>query len=224
MAITSVRTVRSVLTRPWVGPLAVMTVGFIAFSVPPYLGLDPAQARVVLPEDVPFYYPLLVTHIVFGSVALLAACVQVWPWLRQHHPGVHRLGGRVYVAAGALPAGVAVLVISPLGHWGANQQVANTLLALLWLATTVAGYRAARRRCFDAHRRWMIRSVALAFSIVANRLWLIACVLVFAPEGFTAGGVMDPAATGLAEAIGVSSWLSWVVNLLAAEWWLNRRR
>lgn len=223
MTLTSNRVIGSGLRRPWVGPLAVVTVGFIAFSVPPYFGLDPAQARVVLPEDVPFYYPLLVTHIVFGSVALLAACVQVWPWLRQHHPAVHRRSGRVYVLAGALPAGVAVLVISPLGHWGANQQVANTLLAVLWLATTVAGYRAARHRRIDAHRRWMVRSVALAFSIVANRLWLVACVLVFAPEGFTAGGVMDPTAPGLAEAVGVSSWLSWVVNLLVAEWWLDRR-
>ena len=55
-------------------------------------------------------------------------------------------------------------------------------IRLLWVATTLAGYRAARQRRFADHREWMIRSFALAFSIVANRPWSIVCILVFAPE------------------------------------------
>ena len=118
------------------------------------------------------YYPLLVTLIFLGSVALLAACLQVWPWLRRSHPKGHRTSGRVYVAA-ALPASVCVLIIAPMTLHGANAQVANTMLAVLWFGTTLAGFRAIRKRRYADHRRWMLRSVALSFSIVANRVWLM---------------------------------------------------
>lgn len=207
---------------PWAG-LALLTVAFLAFSVPPYVTLDPMQARLPIPDGYPWYYTALVGHILFGTIALLTACVQLWPWLRTAHPRIHRLSGRIYVLGGALPASVVVLTITPFGMWGANQQVANTMLALLWFATTVAGYRAARARRYAAHREWMVRSTALAFSIVANRFWSITCVLVFAPDAIGVDGTLVPTAE-LAQAIGVSTWLSWVVNLIAAEWWLHRTR
>ena len=67
-------------------PLALLTVIFIAYAVPPYLTLDPARARIQPMPPHASYYPLLVTHIFLGSVALLAACLQVWPWLRGPSP------------------------------------------------------------------------------------------------------------------------------------------
>jgi uncharacterized membrane protein len=206
--------------RPWVLPLAVVTVGFLVYSLPPYLSLDPSQARLQPVPSQPWFYPLLVTHIFLGSVVLLAGCLQIWPWLRQHHPVVHRWSGRTYVAA-CLPAALCVIAIAPLGRQGPNQQVANTVLGVLWLITTVAGYRAVRSGRIGAHREWMTRSFALSFSIVANRVWLMATLTLFAPEVLT-GGPVDPAA--MAQAVGVATWLSWVVNLLLAEWWLHHRR
>jgi len=203
-------------------PLAVLTVVFLVISLPPYLGLDPAKARLPVPEDIPWFYPALVAHIGFGSIALLTAALQVWPWLRRTHPAVHRWSGRIYLGLGVIPGGVAVLAVAPFGQTGGpTGQVANTLLALLWLATAVAGYRAARARRFGEHREWMVRNVALTFSIVANRPWSMLCIAVFAPEVMGTGPV-DPAV--LAQAAGVSMWLSWVVNLLVAEYWLHRTR
>lgn len=203
-------------------PLGVLTVLFLAFALPPYLGLDPAQARLPLPRDMPWFYPALVAHIGFGSIALLAGSLQVWPWLRRTHPAVHRWTGRAYLALGVLPGGVAVLAVAPFAvSGGATSHVANTLLALLWLGTAVAGYRAARARRFGEHREWMIRSLALTFSIVANRAWSTLCIILFVP-GVMSGGPIDEAA--LNQAVGVSAWLSWVVNLLVAEYWLNRTR
>jgi hypothetical protein len=203
-------------------PLGLLTVLFLAFVLPPYLGLDPAQARLPLPVDAPWYYPALVAHIGFGSVALLAAVLQVWPWLRRRHPVVHRWSGRAYVFAGVLPGGLVVLAVTPFSvSGGVVAHVANTVLALLWLLTTAAGYRAARRRRYAQHREWMVRSVALAFSIVANRVWSVVCIAAFAPE-VLAGGPVDQAR--LAAAVGASTWLSWVVNLLVVEYWLHRTR
>ena len=149
------------LQRPLVVPLALLTVIFIAYAVPPYLTLDPAHARIQPMPPHASYYPLLVSHIFLCSAALLAACLQVWPWLRQSHPAIHRWSGRIYVAA-ALTASVCVMIISPMGLYGANQRVANTMLALLWLGTTLAGFRAIRQRRYADHRQWMLRSVALA--------------------------------------------------------------
>jgi Predicted membrane protein (DUF2306) len=99
--------------------------------------------------------------------------------------------------------------------------VANTMLALLWFGTTLAGFRAIRQRRIADHRQWMLRSFALCFSIVAFRVWMFIAFAVFVPEIFT-GAEVDPA--DVSQAIGVTSWLSWVVNLLIVEWWLHRRR
>jgi len=114
------------LRRPWVVPLALVTVIFVVYAVPPYLKLDPALARIQPMPPHASYYPLLVTHIFLGSVALLAACLQVWPWLRGSHPAVHRWSGRVYVVT-PLSASACVMIISPMGLHGANQRVANTM-------------------------------------------------------------------------------------------------
>jgi uncharacterized membrane protein YozB (DUF420 family) len=200
-------------------PLALLAATFVGYAVPPYLSLDPERARIQPIPPHASYYPLLVTHIFLGSLALLAACLQVWPWLRSSHPAVHRWSGRVYVIA-ALSASLCVMIISPMGLHGANQRVANTMLAVLWFGTTLAGFRAIRRRRFADHRQWMLRSVALALSIVAYRVWLMIAFAVFVP-GIYMGAEVDPAA--LDEAIGLTSWVSWVVNLVIVEWWLHRR-
>jgi hypothetical protein len=114
------------------------------------------------------------------------------------------------------PGGLAVLAVAPVSSTGPVSSVGNTALAVLWLVTGVAGYRAARAHRYGDHRRWMLRSVALTFSIVANRIWLVAYFLLFSP--FLGD---DPAALAVAAA-GASVWSSWVVNLLVVEWWVLR--
>ncbi len=196
--------------------LLVVVALFLALELPAYVGFDPAASRVPARPDLPLHYPLLVAHILFGSVALVTACLQIWPWLRRAHPVVHRWSGRVYLFGGVLPGGLAVLAVAPVSSTGPISAAGNTALAGLWLATAVAGFRAARARRFADHRRWMLRSVALTFSIVVNRVWLVAYLLLFTP--FLGD---DPAALTLAAA-GASVWTSWVVNLLVVEWWVLR--
>ncbi|GAA4862624.1 DUF2306 domain-containing protein [Actinomycetospora straminea] len=196
---------------------AVVCVAFLVVELSAYLGLDPAQSRIPIRADHPLHYPLLWAHIVCGSVALMTACLQMWPWLRRHHPRVHRFSGRVYLLGGVLPGGIAVLGVAPVSSTGFASSVGNTFLAVLWLGTSIAGWRAARQRRYADHRVWMIRSIALTFSIIVNRFWVVLYVVVLS--------LVDPTDPALiANAATASVWTSWIVTLLVAEWWLLRRR
>jgi hypothetical protein len=198
---------------------AVLATGFLVYALPPYLTFDPATSRVATHPDLPLFYPMLVAHILFGSVAIVTSVLQVWPWLRRTHPAWHRWSGRLYLFAGTLPAGVAVMAVAPFGEFGPVQQWGNTTLAVLWLVTGVCGYRAARGRRFAEHRVWMLRSVALTWSIVANRVWLLVVGAVLSPATLPDG---SPDMAQMGQVVGIATWASWVVNLLVVEWWVNR--
>ena len=204
-------------------PIAVVLLAFVAFSLPPYLTFDPAKSRLpATREGWPLFYPLLVAHILFGSVALLAGCLQIWPWFRRRHPRAHRWIGRTYVFAAVVPADIAVFGVAPWSSTGFVSQVGNTMLALLWLPITIAGFRMARQRRFVEHREWMLRSYALTTSIVVNRLWAVLLIVVLLPQLDTTFGGDENAMINTAA--NASVWLSWVVNLLVVEWWLQRGR
>ncbi|MFD6953551.1 hypothetical protein A6A08_26085 [Nocardiopsis sp. TSRI0078] len=208
--------------RPWILPLTLFSVAFLVFAVPPYLGLDPAQARLPAPESLAWHYPVLVTHIFGGALLTLLVILQVWPWLRSRYPAMHRWSGRVYVFAGIPLVGVPALLISPVSSSGFSTQVSNTLWAVLWLSFTVLGYAMARRRRFADHRAWMLRSFALLYGIALNRVVIVVMLLVSLPRLEASYGGDEAALT---EAIApASSFLSWVLPLLFVEWWLQYRR
>jgi hypothetical protein len=127
-------------------PLGALVIAFIAFSLPRYLSLDPAQSRV--PATFSGHYPLLVAHVVFGAVAMVASVPQVWPWFRARYRKAHKVIGRVYVYGGVLPAGLTGLVVGAASPFGPVVRVNNVVLALLWLGFTIVAVRRARQRQF----------------------------------------------------------------------------
>src|SRR4051794_19114576 len=84
--------------------LAVIVVVFLAYSLPPYFTGGPR-----VPATFALHYPLLVGHVMFASVAMVAAVAQIWPGRRVRHPALHRRTGRVYVYA-AIPAALCAMV------------------------------------------------------------------------------------------------------------------
>jgi uncharacterized membrane protein len=200
----------SVRRRPWVLLWAGVTAWFLAISLPRYIGLDRSRSGVELNPRFPLHYPLLIAHVTFGTVALLTVCLQVWPWLRERHPAVHRWSGRVYVFVGVLPTALLALVIMPFS----DAPVGHVVSATLWLATTITGYRMARQGRLAEHRRWMTYSFALAIAIMWGRVMLQ--VLPHVP-----GVNLDDPRT-LALVLEAASWIGVLINLLAAQWWLER--
>ncbi|MET7335473.1 DUF2306 domain-containing protein [Nonomuraea sp. NPDC005650] len=207
--------------RPWVAPLAVVAIAFVAFSLPPYLSMNPARSRVPAPDYFPPHFAVLSLHVIFGSIAMITCCLQIWPWFRQRYPRAHRRIGRVYVFAGCLPSGVLGLIVSvTTPYFGPVTAASGVVLAPLWVACTLAGWRMARQRRFVDHRRWMIRSFALTLSIITNRLWGVVFTIALMPELETTFHGDETLLASMVSAL--SAWLGWVLPLLFAEWWLER--
>ncbi len=193
----------------------VLTLGLVVFNfvyaMPRYLSLDPSQSRSVLDPSAPAHFGLLVAHVVTGNVAMATVLLQLWPWLRRHYPQVHRASGRVYILAGALPsAALGVFALIPLRP-GPAGSIGLGAMGVLWIVTTVIGWRMARQRRYAEHRRWMIYSFALALGTSWGRI--IVVILTAFPSLQVSVDVL----------IEVANWLGWVVNLLIAHLWIESR-
>ena len=142
------------------------------------------------------------THIMSGPVSLLLGLLLIGERSRTRFPKWHRYLGRVQVAC-------VLLLVTPSGLWMAYRAAAGPIaavgLAAMAIATAICvsfGARAAMRRRFADHRRWMWRCYLLLCSAVLLRLiGGLATV-----TGVTARWV-DPLAT----------WISWLVPLMAFE-------
>ncbi|RDI22307.1 DUF2306 domain-containing protein [Lentzea flaviverrucosa] len=191
----------------WLAVSGLVCVAITIFAASAYVTLDMSQSRP--PLHGPVHYGLLIAHIFTGTVAVLAGVSQFWPGLRRRHPRVHRVMGRVYFAA-VLPSSVLGVVCAQLSLAGLASSAPLTVLSALWFVSAVYGLKTARRRQFGEHRIWMIRGFALTGAAVTGRLW-----------GLALGSLM-PDGDGLL-IFATANWLSFVVNLLVAEWWIQSR-
>ncbi|MEO6503762.1 MAG: DUF2306 domain-containing protein [Jatrophihabitantaceae bacterium] len=199
----------------WAGIAVVLgaVAWFLYYKLPSFRGLDESRVGIILDKGFSLHYPVLVAHVASGTIALVTLCVQIVPWVRRHHPKVHRLSGRLYVFAGVLPSALLALVLNMhTAFFGGNIGIA--LMSVLWLGTTAMGYLNARRRRWAQHRRWMTYSFAIALGFVwgsiAGALWLEA-----------SEGGMKPVfdVNYLFEFV---RWGGWIINLIIAQWWLER--
>lgn len=152
-----------------------------------------------------FARPWLNIHVAGAATALLLGSFQFLPVLRRG--GTHRWIGRAYVVS-CLMGGAAGLPLAFGSTAGPIATAGFGLLAVSWLTANALGWRAALRRDFATHRRWMIRSWALTLAAVTLRLYLV---------GAGVSGLPMP------EAYRAISFLCWVPNLIAAEIYLRVR-
>ncbi|MEM7372994.1 MAG: DUF2306 domain-containing protein [Bacteroidota bacterium] len=145
-------------------------------------------------------------HITFGGIALLIGWLQFSKKLRATYLNLHRLIGKLYVAA--------VLISGPFGFYigffatgGLSPKLGFTIGAVLWVVLTYLAYASIRKGNIAAHKAYMIYSYAGTFGAVTLRLWLPILMAIFG--SFT-------------EAYQVVAWLSWLPNLIIA-WFIIRR-
>jgi uncharacterized membrane protein len=198
-------TARGWRQNDWVLPVSAALLAALVTAVPPFLRFDPDNQPADLNANFPgLDFGLALTHVLLATVALLAMCLAIWPWLRVRHPAVHRWSGRVYVAT-ALPAALLTLPLVYFNNtWEADIGAAAT--GGFWFAATLIGYVAMRRGNEARHRRWMLYSFAMATSFVWG---LVVGPLFLNP-------VLFP------YVLEFIRWVGPLINLGAVKWWLDR--
>jgi uncharacterized membrane protein len=178
-----------------------MVVRFADVAAPPEMIADTSRF-FVMPVPV-------VVHIVSACLFTLVGALQFSKALRQSR--WHRLSGRVLVVAGILAAASGLWLTNfypPLGNEGPLLYFFRMAAGLGMLWFLVQGYRAARRRRFDAHRPHMLRAYALGLGASTQMLIGIPVLLLFGEPAPLVGDLMLGA--------------GWVINLAVAQWAIGR--
>lgn len=154
-----------------------------------------------------YFNPWIKVHAAGAALALLLGATQFLPAIRARWPGLHRVGGRLYVL-GCLVGGVSGLVLAAGTSAGAIAGAGFGALGSAWLMTTGIAVYQIRKNRVTAHRQWMIRSFALTLAAVTLRLYL------------PLSGLLSLDFLAVYQVV---AWLCWVPNILFAEWYLGRR-
>lgn len=150
-----------------------------------------------------YYLPAFFVHAYTAVLVLPAGFTQFSGRLRRKFPLLHRRMGYLYVGAVLLAAGPTGLVIGIHANGGWLSQLAFCLLAALWLIFTGLAWQRARQKRWAAHRRWMLRSFALALSAITLRAWKYVLVALLHPHPM--------------DVYRWVAWLGWVLNLAVVE-------
>lgn len=125
-------------------------------------------------------------HAIFSIIIIAGGIAQLIPALRRRMPGFHRWTGRAYMVAAAILSLGGIVLIAWRGTVGNGVMHAGTIsngIAILICAGMV--WMLARRRQFDAHRRWALRLFLCVSGVWFFRVGLMAWLLTFrAPVGF----------------------------------------
>ena len=144
-------------------------------------------------------------HVFTSSLTLIAGFTQFNPWILRRFPRVHRMMGWIYLVIVAGISGPAAFMMALHANGGLPARASFTLLSFLWvLFTCFAGWQVVRRR-FASHGAFMFRSYALTLSAITLRLYTFS------------SAYLHLAATPRDIYI-TTAWLSWVPNLIIAEW------
>jgi uncharacterized membrane protein len=108
---------------------------------------------------------LLIPHAIAGTLAFLAGPLQFSSRLRARYRQFHRVLGRIYVVSVLTAATFALFI-----DFGREEVIGVAGQAALWILCTLAAFITARNRHIAIHRQWMIRSYAITFTFIVNRL------------------------------------------------------
>lgn len=197
------------MTWPMCSRIVLLLLAFgIALNASEYLTRSPEEFAFVVQRLIyAERYFWLYLHVSGGIIALTCGALQFFPHLRARR-ALHRTLGWLYAAGVTIGA----LTSTPLvmsAYAGISNTVAFGLLATLWIYTTIKAIQHARNGDKFRHRIWMLRSYALTFAAVTLRAELGILIGLFG--------------LSLQEAYLIVPWTSWVLNLIAVEWFLSRR-
>jgi hypothetical protein len=150
------------------------------------------------------------THVFTSSLVLLAGFTQFNGWILRNRPRIHRTVGYVYVLIVLFVSGPAALVMGFYANGGLPARTSFVLLATLWITFTALAWWFAVRKRFLLHGAFLYRSYALTLSALTLRSYTY--ILEWLQVDAHPRDIYI-----------VTAWLSWVPNLLVAEWLIQYR-
>ncbi|BAO76948.1 DUF2306 domain-containing protein [Winogradskyella sp. PG-2] len=144
-------------------------------------------------------------HIILGGLALLIGWLQFNKNLRSKNLKLHKRIGKLYVIT-VLISGFCGLYIAFFATGGLISKLGFMSLALIWLYSTIQGYRFAKNAEIIKHQYMMIYSYAACFAAVTLRIWLPILGELF--------GAFIPAYR-------IVAWLCWMPNIIVAFFIVN---
>lgn len=147
-------------------------------------------------------------HITFGGIALLIGWLQFSNKLRIKKTELHRTIGKIYVIS-VFVSGVCGLFIALYATGGIISTLGFFSLGLIWLTTSILGFKAIKKGDIELHKKFMIFSYAACFAAVTLRVWL--------PLLSIAMGEFN-------SAYRIVAWLCWVPNIIVAYLIVRNKR
>lgn len=124
----------------------------------------------------------------------------------------HRWCGRVFFVASLVGVGSALVFLPLLPVFGSlSTRVGLVVASSFFLLALFKGYTSVRRGQYAIHREWMIRAFAIGLGISTFRV-LIPLLMI------------PPIRASFPEAWDTVVWLGFVINVTAAETWINLTR
>jgi uncharacterized membrane protein len=150
------------------------------------------------------------THISASAFVLLFGLIQFIRPVLQRQVAVHRLLGKIYVLLVLCVSAPSGLVMAIYANGGLLSKTSFAIISMLWWWFTFKAYTAIKQRNIDTHITYMTRSYALTLSAITLRLYVLilpSLFLLHAREMYT-----------------LVAWLSWIPNLLVAEWIVRKKK
>jgi uncharacterized membrane protein len=186
--------------------LCLVTTAKIVLLYAEYFPLNP-QAEFVVDHALAFqrthYRTAFYAHIIASPCCFLVALVLLSATIRNRWRRLHRVLGRVQVAAILLILVPTSVVMANHAFAGRAAGVSFLVLSAMLTVCTLQGWRTAIRGTLAQHRRWMLRVVALLSSAIVLRV--------------LSGMMTQLGVTATEDAYLVAAWLSWLAPLLALE-------
>lgn len=180
-----------------------------------YFVLDPVELNAILISEGMEMFKMnntlwniaLYIHIVTAALPLIVGPFLFIKKLRTRHLKLHRNFGKAYVLM-IFVSSIVGIYLSFYAHGGILAVLGFFCLDLIWFYATYKAYRYIRKKQRKLHEEWMYRSYAITFAAVTFRIW--SAIIGYSLDNFTVGYV-------------AAVWLSWIVNLIAMEWWIRNK-
>jgi uncharacterized membrane protein len=147
-------------------------------------------------------------HISSSLLVFFAGIIQFIPSVLANFPKLHRQLGKVYVFLVLFISAPSGLIMGYYANGGFWAKLSFVILSTLWWAFTFLAYRFIIKGNLEMHRAFMYRSFALTLSAISLRTYVLVLPYFIHLRG--------------REMYVLVAWMSWIPNLLVAEWLIRK--